>query len=420
MTAEAPESSSRQEDPDITPESERPRRGVQRVTGHRPRMSKFLRALVGLTLVLHVPFGVTAFWVARRFAWPMPVAFAGFAVALGTYLFLGRAAAIMPDKKGRSELLRTLDIAYFVHWCANIFASITSLAFVILAPLALLLAGRSQTIGAALDGTFCVVTYGAGLLVGAYGVLVRRRQFDVRQIDVRVRDLPKEFEGFTIAHLSDLHIGTLTPKSWGERWAHAATLQNPDIAVVTGDMVTSGVDFHQDIASVVGSLGSKLGVFVSMGNHDYFGDGEPLISLLREAGASVLRNEGVVLERGGARIFLAAIDDTWTRRDDMDKALRDRPEGIVTVLLAHDPDRWPDAVARNVALTLSGHTHGGQVAVPFLSERFSLSHLSHTHNLGIYEQGASKLYVHPGLGTTGPPIRLGVAPSVVILKLRAG
>ena len=156
-----------------------------------------------------------------------------------------------------------------------------------------------------------------------------------------------------------------------------------------------------------------------MGNHDYFGgDGEPLMSLLHRAGARVMRNDGDVLERGDGRVFLAAIDDTWTRRADLERALRDRPSDVPTILLAHDPDEFRAAAKRGVDLVLSGHTHGGQVAVPFFARRYNLSKLSHHYHLGLYRRGKSTLYVHPGLGTTGPPVRFGVAPAIVEITLR--
>ena len=132
-----------------------------------------------------------------------------------------------------------------------------------------------------------------------------------------------------------------------------------------------------------------------------------------------MRNEGLVLTRDEAQIFLAAIDDTWTRRDDMELALRERPEGMKTVLMAHDPERFREAVRRDVDLVLSGHTHGGQIALPFFAEKVTLSKLTHHYHLGVYKKADSTLYVNPGLGTTGPPIRLGVAPAIAIITLRA-
>jgi predicted MPP superfamily phosphohydrolase len=262
-------------------------------------------------------------------------------------------------------------------------------------------------------------TYLSGLVVSAYGVLVRRRWFRVVERDMSVPGLDARLDGLRVAHLSDLHIGSFTPRSWAVRWARAANARGVDVAVVTGDLVTSGTAYHEDIADAVGSLRAPMGVFASMGNHDYFGDGEPLISLMRARGVRVLRNEGCVLERDGARLWLAAIDDTWTHRDDLAAAMRGRPAGTPTVLLAHDPARFDQAADAGAEVVLSGHTHGGQVGVPFLARWLSFSSFTHEYNLGFYRRGRSTLYVHPGLGTTGPPIRIGVAPEVTILVLRA-
>ena len=192
----------------------------------------------------------------------------------------------------------------------------------------------------------------------------------------------------------------------------------PNLVVVTGDMVSSGVEFHDDIAHVIGMLRAEDGVFVSMGNHDYFGDGEPLITFLREKGAIVLRNEGTTVTRGAASLFVAGVDDTWTRRAISNLAIADRAPGAFTVLLAHDPNLFPAAAEAGIQLVLSGHTHGGQVAMPFFPKLLSLGKLAHKFHFGLYRDGDSTLYVHPGLGTTGPPIRLGVAPEIAILTLR--
>jgi predicted MPP superfamily phosphohydrolase len=311
--------------------------------------------------------------------------------------------------------VRFVDVPYFVHWCAALWTLIPSAVATLLGPVVDL--ARGAPVG--VPHAAYMWSYLSGLVVCGYGVLVRRRWFRVVEREVRVTGLDARFDGLRIAHLSDLHIGTLTPKAWGLAWSRAANARAPDLAVVTGDMVTSGVDFHEDVADVVGALKAPAGVFVSMGNHDYFGEGEPLITLLRQRGARVLRNEGAVLEREGARLWLAAIDDTWTRRHDLALALRDRPADAATVLLAHDPAAFDEAADAGADLVLSGHTHGGQVAVPFFSRALSLASLAHPYNLGFYRRGRSTLYVHPGLGTTGPPMRLGAAPEVTILVLRA-
>lgn len=262
-------------------------------------------------------------------------------------------------------------------------------------------------------------TYALGLVVCGYGVTLRRWWFYTKRVEIPIAGLDPHLDGYTLAQLSDLHIGTFTPLWWAKRWSRVTNALGVDAVVITGDMVTSGTSFHRDIASFVGELRAKDGVFVSMGNHDYFGEGEPLVSLLREQGAKVLRNEGVVLERGGGKLYLAGIDDTWTKRADMNAALERRPSGVPTVLLAHDPERFPEAAKNRVELTLAGHTHGGQIAFPFLARHINASKLAHHFHLGVYRDGDSVLYVHPGLGTTGPPMRLGVAPAIVVFTLRA-
>jgi predicted MPP superfamily phosphohydrolase len=380
----------------------------------RRRISRFLWILATVTAVMHVPVALGVGELARRLGAPHPwIAGAVWGLA-GAALFVGRARAGMPDRPRHPAIVRFVDIPYFVHWCAALWTLVPAAIESIVLPIASLVRGEPAHVPV---GAY-MFTYLSGLAVSAYGVLVRRRWFRVVPREVRVAGLPAAFDGLRIAHLSDLHIGTLTPRPWGMRWARAANAQSPDLTVVTGDIVTSGNAYDEAIADVLGELRAPRGVFSSMGNHDYFGDEESLVARLRARGVRVLRNEGVVIEKDGARLWLAAIDDTWTRRDDLGRALAGRPDGAVTVLLAHDPNRFDQAADAGVELVLSGHTHGGQVAVPFVARALNLARIAYKYSLGVYERGRSTLYVHPGLGTTGPPVRLGAAPEVTILLLR--
>jgi len=357
---------------------------------------------------MHGPFGLAAFEGASRAGlsfWPA-LGMTVVLVAALIRLFVGRLRGAINDLPRATLRLWLVDMPYFVHFGACIFLLIPGLIALLIMPLTGVHLG------------FFLHTYELGATIAAYAVFIRRRWFVTRHVDVTIPGLPEAFDGYTIAHLSDLHIGGLMPADFAMKWVKAANDRAPDLAVVTGDVVTNGTHFHADIARVLGALKAKDGAVLSMGNHDYFGDGEPLISLVREAGVTVLRNEGKVLERRGDSMYLAGIDDTWTKRADMDKTLANRPVGMKTVLLAHEPELWDAARERDVSLTLSGHTHGGQVAFPFLARWITPSRIAHTYSLGKYEHGETTLYVHPGLGTTGPPIRLGAAPAVVFLKLR--
>lgn len=380
-------------------------------------MSRFRRILLAITAMVHIPFVVASAEVLRRLGVSPVYAWCG-GLALGIFGvvgFLGRAHNLAEDWHRPWWQTWLVDLPYFWHWCTCVYCLVPSIVYCVVEPIVDF--ARGTPIGP--SPGFFMWTYATGLVVCGYGCTLRRWFFVTRRVDVRLQGLDPKFDGYTIAQLSDLHIGAFTPLWWGERWVRATNASSADLVVVTGDMVTSGVAFHEDIAQLVGGLRAKDGVYVIMGNHDYFGEGEPLVTLLRERGAHVLRNQGVVLEKDGARLYLAGIDDTWTKRANLDAALAERPDGVPTVLLAHDPERFASAVEKNVQLVLSGHTHGGQIAFPFLGRFINASKLAHEWHIGLYEKGDSTLYVHGGLGTTGPPMRLGVAPSIALIRLRA-
>jgi predicted MPP superfamily phosphohydrolase len=380
-------------------------------------MSRFRKIVLAITAGIHVPFAVAAAELLRRLGLSPGIAWcAGIMLAiLGVLAFLGRAHNLAEDWHRPWWQTWLVDLPYFWHWCTCVYCLVPSIVYVVVEPIVDL--ARGAPVGP--SPGFFMWTYATGLVVCGYGCSMRRWFFVKRHVNVKVRGLDPRFDGYTIAQLSDLHIGAFTPLWWAERWVRATNASTADLVVVTGDMVTSGVAFHDDIAQLVGGLRAKDGVYVIMGNHDYFGEGEPLVTLLRGKGAHVLRNQGVVLERDDARLFLAGIDDTWTKRANLEAALENRPRDVPTVLLAHDPERFPAAAEKKIELTLSGHTHGGQIAFPFLSRFINASKLAHQFHIGLYEKGDSTLYVHGGLGTTGPPMRLGVAPSIALIKLRA-
>ena len=239
------------------------------------------------------------------------------------------------------------------------------------------------------------------------------------ELEVELADLPPAFDGYRVAQLSDVHLGSYTPKARVDDWVVRLNAMRADLIAVTGDLVTSGDAFLDDIAASLGNLDAPDGVFACMGNHDYFCDAERLVAGLREGGIQVLRNEGVHITREGQRLYVAGIEDRWTRRSDLAKTLADRSPGEATLLLAHDPDHFPDAVAAGVSLQLSGHTHGGQMALPVRNGRYNLARLMTRFTHGLYTKGRTHLYVSRGAGTTGPPVRLFAPAELTVLTLRA-
>jgi hypothetical protein len=190
----------------------------------------------------------------------------------------------------------------------------------------------------------------------------------------------------------------------------------PDLVVVTGDLVTSGTEFYADVAEALAHVRAPDGVVCILGNHDQWDD-RSCRAALRARGIVVLENDQRTIERNGAKLVLAGLDDPYTGKADLNATLSGIPEQSPTILLSHYPEWFEPAAQRKVALVLSGHTHGGQLGVPFFGDRLNLAVLSRQRSRGLYRAGQTYLYVNAGLGTTGPPIRLGVPPEIALFTL---
>jgi hypothetical protein len=260
--------------------------------------------------------------------------------------------------------------------------------------------------------------YATGLGISGWSVWVERRRLAIRRIDLIVDGLAPELDGYRIVQLSDLHIGSFDDTSHGLVWSKRANQLGADLAVVTGDLVTAGTEFYPDAAEVVGELRARDGVLVCMGNHDQWDDAQ-LKQELERRGATVLANSWKLIQRGNGSLVVAGVDDHWTGKGDLARTLEGRPQGVPTVLLAHDPDFVPSASEAGVELVLSGHTHGGQVGVPFLSRWLNLAALTGQRGSGLLRFGKTYSYVSAGLGTTGLPFRLAIPPEIALFTLRA-
>lgn len=381
-------------------------------------MRRFFLGLWAFTALVHLVFLAALHHVlsSLRAPSPWPIAL-GVTLAL-VALFRYRLSLTASDRP-ISGLRRTFEHLYHTHWCATLGAAVLAVVLGALLLLAHLIAKIAGATLPELGGPLAVASYGIALAMATYGVWIRARWVRVRSIDVPVRGLDPALEGYKIAQLSDLHIGSHTSRRRTTSWVDTANAQQADMVALTGDYVTNGVLFHAEIARVLSRLRAKDAVVATLGNHDYFGDGEPLISLLGANGVVLLRNARHTIARHGATLEIAGVDDTWTRRADVALTMRGFDGSRPLIVLAHDPALFPDFARHGAALVLSGHTHWGQVGVPFASQRWNLARRVFRFSAGLYRDGDSTLYVNPGLGTTGPPVRFGSAPEITVLVLRA-
>jgi predicted MPP superfamily phosphohydrolase len=254
----------------------------------------------------------------------------------------------------------------------------------------------------------------------AYGASTGQLWTRVERLPMVLRGLGAGLVGLRVVQLSDLHAGGLVGERRLRRIARKVSRLKPDLIVVTGDIVNASPLDAMIVAPILGELARQapLGLVACMGNHDHFVDGEEVARILTAAGVRLLRNAGEVIRRGEAALWLAGVDDTWTGKNDLDLALAQKPAGLPTLLLAHDPNLWPEAVARQVEVTLSGHTHGGQIGLLKLHPSISLARLITPFVAGWYERDGAQLYVSRGTANT-LPLRLGAPTEVSLFELQS-
>jgi predicted MPP superfamily phosphohydrolase len=230
----------------------------------------------------------------------------------------------------------------------------------------------------------------------------------IKELTVKLRGLPQALSGFKLVQISDVHVGPLLRKDW---LAHVVTQIRaiaPDAVAITGDLVDGSVDELREQVQPLAELRPPRGVFFVTGNHEYYSGAEAWYAHLPSLGVRPLRNQRAELAPG---LAIAGIEDP-TGAPDLRKALSGHNPELPLVLLAHQPRQFAEAARQGVPLTLSGHTHGGQIW-PFSW----LVSLAQPYLAGLHRRGDSQLYVSRGTGFWGPPMRVFAPPEITLLKL---
>jgi uncharacterized protein len=257
-------------------------------------------------------------------------------------------------------------------------------------------------------------------VAAAYGLFYGRLDTEVTRQRTRLARLPKSFEGFRIAQLSDFHI---SPYMTADQIRRCVTITNElkaDLVVMTGDYLLWDAAAQGEVVQVLAGLRAPYGVFGCLGNHETITQTEDSITRLFAAqGIRILRQDRAPIQLGDEMLNLIGIDDS---QPDLRVIKHLVMPDAVNILLVHDqaPDGFNHAVEFGIDLTLAGHTHGGQLSLEFLRRGVCLARFESPYVSGWYEKSGGQLYVNRGIGTTMFPIRFGARPEITVLELVRG
>jgi predicted MPP superfamily phosphohydrolase len=359
-------------------------------------------------LLVHVYMGL-------RLLAPLPLlAQAAGALALvACFAFLPKGWAVRETGTGWKDL---------VPWTAmGFFSWLFVLTVLRDAALAIAWAALSPSAFAQAVHDSAVAVLAAAPLITAFGFYLARRVAPVVDVRIPIQDLPAPLEGFTIAQISDVHVGPTIKRDFVEKVVRRVNLLGADVVAITGDLVDGTVQKLSAHTQPLSELRSRHGTYFVTGNHEYYSGAHAWIGEMRRLGARVLLNDHVVLDHDGARVALAGVTDYSahhfddSHRSDPARALLGAPQGALKVLLAHQPRSASEAALAGFDLQLSGHTHGGQFW-PWVH----FVRLQQPFTAGLRRLGRMWIYVSRGTGYWGPPMRFGSPSEITRLTLVRG
>jgi len=252
----------------------------------------------------------------------------------------------------------------------------------------------------------------------AYGVFIERHQLFLREQKMVIPHLAPELDGLRLVQLTDIHLSPFLSRAELRRAVDMANETRAHIALVTGDLITTFRDPLDDCLDILAQLRADAGVFGCMGNHEIYANAEAHVE--REGarrGMRFLRSAAAPLRFGAAVLNLAGVDYQRLRRRYLLGAEKLIVPGALNVLLSHNPDVFPVAARQGYDLTISGHTHGGQVRLELLSEDLNPGRFYTPYVDGVYRRGPASIFVSRGIGTIALPARLGAPPEVSLVRL---
>jgi hypothetical protein len=360
---------------------------------------------VGLMAALHVYIG----WrLLPDLGWNG----AGWAAGI---IFLLISTVMIPTGMAARFVIRPISLADRVSWFGALLMGLFSSLFVLtlLRDIALIVLPQAYRHDSAL------LVVALTLLVTLIGYVNARRIPRVARVTVPIAGLPAPLHGFTIAQITDLHVGPTIKRAYVAGVVDRLNALQPDVIAVTGDLVDGEVEVLRPHIAPLAGMSARHGVFAVTGNHEYYSGVGPWVSEFERLGMRVLMNEHAVLEHDGAPLVIAGVTDfsagkfDTAHTSDPTRALAGSPSGVTpTILLAHQPRSAPAAAEAGFDLQLSGHTHGGQfwpwsLFVP----------LQQPFTAGLHKLGRLWIYTSRGTGYWGPPKRFGAPSEITLIRL---
>jgi predicted MPP superfamily phosphohydrolase len=251
-----------------------------------------------------------------------------------------------------------------------------------------------------------------------YGVFIARNRLVLREQNLEIPGLPADLHGLRLVQLTDIHLSPFLSREMLERAVAMAYETRAHVALVTGDLITTRKDPLDDCLRVLAGLRSDAGIFGCLGNHEVNANAQDYTE--REGarrGLRFLRQAAAPLRFGDSTLNLAGVDYQKTRQPYLVGAEKLIVPGTFNVLLSHNPDVFRVAARQGYSLTLSGHTHGGQIRTEILRADLNAARFYTPYVDGVYREGAAAIFVSRGIGTITVPVRIGAPPEVALIRL---
>jgi hypothetical protein len=253
-----------------------------------------------------------------------------------------------------------------------------------------------------------------------YGVFIQRSDLRTKEINIPIPGLPRELDGTRLVQLSDIHLSPFLSVRELERAIDMANETKPDIALITGDLITNAADPLDTCLDRLKRVRAPYGVIGCLGNHEVYAEAQDYTAAqAARLGIDFLRSRSRIVPLKGASLNFAGVDYQRMHTEYLRGANRFVRPDMVNILLSHNPDVFPVAASQGYQLTISGHTHGGQITVEILRQNLSIARFYTPYVYGLYRQGDAAVYVTRGIGTVGVPARLGAPPEIALIRLCA-